>query len=80
MFTKTIPIVLVLMLSACSSTPTKLAMPDKVEKLERHELIMAINDCRDNDLRPYISYSIVRLQNSTKVLVPIDVICQPYKR
>jgi hypothetical protein len=55
-------------------------MPDKIEKLERHELIMAINDCRDNDLKPYVSYSIVRLQNSTKILVPIDVFCQPYKK
>ncbi len=80
MFTKTTLIFLVITLTACSSTPPKLVMPDKVEKLERHELIMAINECRDNDLRPHVSYSVVRLQNSTKVLVPIDVFCTAYRK
>jgi uncharacterized protein YcfL len=79
MRTKLLIVISSIFITACSSSP-KLVNYNSVEKLDRQELINGINDCRDNDLKPYVSYTVVRLQNSSKILVPVDVFCQPIRK
>jgi hypothetical protein len=67
----------VLMLAACSSTP-KLSDYEGPKALERADVIKGNKDCQDAGLKPNVEY-VVQKTSHGKVLVPINVHCEPYQ-
>ena len=66
----------VLMLAACSSNP-KIADYEGPKALDRMDVIKGNKDCQDAGLKPNVEY-VVQKTESGKVLVPINVHCEPY--
>lgn len=68
---------LLALLPACSHT----VVPgnEKIEKMERREVIQAVNECQDNKMRPYVEY-VSQRTDFGKVLVPISVHCDPIRK
>ena len=65
----------ILALSACAShEPKQIPGTEKVEKLDRREVIQAVTACEDAGMRGYVDYVTTRTDYG-KVLVPIDVHC-----
>ena len=83
-----------LLLSACASKPSykledvkdepKLVSPtvpgaEKIEKMDRREVINAVNQCEDAGMRPYVEY-VTQKTDFGKVMVPINVHCDPKRQ
>ena len=67
-----------LLLPACSSAPTyKLKGYDGPEAMHRTEVVQASKDCVRAKMRPNVEYTTQKMENG-KVLVPINVHCEPY--
>lgn len=75
-------VVLVVLVSVgivgCSSTPTyKLKGYTGPEAMERNEVVQASKQCIYAKLRPNVEF-VTAKTNSGKVMVPVNVHCQPY--
>ena len=68
-----------LMLPACASQPPLVSGYEKVEKMERRDVIRGVTECEDNDMKPYVEY-ITQKTDFGKVLVPINVHCDPKRK
>ena len=74
-------------LVGCSSTNTppmtypnqKLVVDGEVSAMSRNEVISAIQDCQDNDLRPVLIHAKRRVEGRITDVV-IDITCAPRKR
>lgn len=68
-----------LMLVACSSTPTyKLSGYKGPEAMDRNEAVQASKQCVFAKMRPNVEYLSVRTAEGPKVMVPVNVHCEPY--
>ena len=75
-------VVLVVLVSVgivgCSSTPSyKLKGYSGPEAMERNEVVQASKQCIYAKLRPNVEF-VTAKTNSGKVMVPVNVHCQPY--
>jgi uncharacterized protein YcfL len=62
----------------CSSTPSyKLKGYTGPEAMERNEVVQASKQCIYAKLRPNVEF-VTAKTNSGKVMVPVNVHCQPY--
>jgi len=69
----------VLMMTACSSTPTyKLSGYKGPEAMDRNEAVQASKQCVFAKMRPNVEYLSVRTTEGPKVMVPVNVHCEPY--
>ena len=67
-----------LLLPACSFAPTyKLKGYDGPEAMQRSEVVQASKECVRAKMKPNVEYTTQRMENG-KVLVPINVHCEPY--
>jgi len=73
-------------LAGCSSTSTtttfpnqKLVIEGEVSSMSRNEVISAIQDCQDNDLRPVLIHAKKKVEGRITDVV-IDITCAPRKR
>jgi len=70
---------LVLCVVACSSTPTyKLSGYKGPEAMDRNESVQAQKQCIFAKLRPNVEYLSVKTDSGSKVMVPVNVHCEPY--
>lgn len=69
---------LVLLVPACSSNPV-VPGNEKIEKMDRRDVIRGVGECEDADMKPYVEYVTQRTDHG-KVLVPINVHCDPIRR
>jgi hypothetical protein len=70
---------LVLFVAACSSTPTyKLSGYKGPEAMDRNESVQAQKQCIYAKLRPNVEYLSVKTDAGPKVMVPVNVHCEPY--
>ena len=74
----------VIFLGACASNPTPPAIakvPEfEVRMLNRTEVITAINQCETNDMKPFVEYITQKTEFGSKVMVPVNVHCDPIRR
>jgi starvation-inducible outer membrane lipoprotein len=68
-----------LLLPACASTPPTVHGAEKVEKMERRDVIRAVTECDDADMKPYVEY-VTQTTVHGKILVPINVHCDPVRK
>lgn len=69
----------VLLFTACSSTPTyKLSGYKGPEAMDRNEAVQAAKQCVFAKMRPNVEYLSVRTNEGPKVMVPVNVHCEPY--
>jgi starvation-inducible outer membrane lipoprotein len=67
------------LLSACSSVPTyEVKGYAGPEVMHRNEVIQASRDCLRAKLRPSVEYVAQKVNTGGKVLVAVDVRCDPY--
>lgn len=66
-----------LMVVGCSSVP-KLTEYEGPKALDRMDVIKGNKDCQDAGLKPNVEY-VVQKTDHGKVLVPINVHCEPYQ-
>jgi hypothetical protein len=59
--------------------PATVLGAEKIEKMERREVIQAIGECEDAGMKPYVEYVTQRTEFG-KVLVPINVHCDPKRQ
>ena len=52
---------------------------ERIEKMERREVIQAISECEDAGMKPYVEYVTQRTAFG-KVMVPINVHCDPKRQ
>lgn len=71
-------LIFVSLLASCSSTPTVKGY-EQIEKMERRDVVRASEECVDAGMKPYIEY-VTQKTNFGKVLVPINVHCDPKRR
>lgn len=67
---------MLMLVAGCSSVP-KIADYEGPKALERMDVIKGNKDCQDAGLKPNVEY-LVQKTPSGKVLVPINVHCEPY--
>ena len=67
------------LLPACASHPPMVSGYDKIEKMERRDVIRGVVECEDADMKPYVEYVTQRTEHG-KVLVPINVHCDPVRK
>ena len=65
-----------LLIVGCSSTP-KLSGFEGPQALERIDVVKGNRDCFDAGMRPNVEY-VTRKTDAGKVLIPINVHCEPY--
>jgi hypothetical protein len=74
---------LLLLLPACASkppvVPPVVAGNEKIEKMERRDVIRGVGECEDADMKPYVEY-VTQTTPHGKVLVPINVHCDPKRK
>ena len=68
---------LLMLVTGCSSVP-KLAEYEGPKALDRMDVIKGNKDCQDAGLKPNVEYVVQKTENG-KVLVPINVHCEPYQ-
>jgi hypothetical protein len=68
-----------LLLPACASKPPTVHGAEKVEKMERRDVIRAVTECDDADMKPYVEY-VTQTTAHGKILVPINVHCDPVRK
>jgi hypothetical protein len=66
---------LILLLPACAGTPV-VKGSERVEKMERRDVIRGVGECEDAGMKPYVEY-VTQTTPHGKVLVPINVHCDP---
>lgn len=68
-------------LVGCASAPTPLPkVPDfDVHMMTRSEVVTAINECEAHDMKPFVEYVSQKTEYG-RVMVPINVHCNPKKR
>jgi hypothetical protein len=66
-----------LFVTACSSAP-KLKEYEGPKALDHMDVIKQTKDCQDAGLKPNVEY-LVQKTDHGKVLVPINVHCEPYQ-
>jgi hypothetical protein len=66
-------------LPACASQPPVVSGAEQVEKMERRDVIRAVTECEDADMKPFVEYVSQKTQFG-KVLVPINVHCDPKRK
>ena len=77
---KILLIPLVLSVAACSSTPTyKLSGYKGPEAMDRNEAVQAAKQCVFAKMRPNVEYLSVKTNAGPKVMVPVNVHCEPYQ-
>jgi len=70
---------LVLSVAACSSTPAyKLSGYKGPEAMDRNESVQAQKQCIYAKLRPNVEYLSVKTDAGPKVMIPVNVHCEPY--
>ncbi len=70
---------LVLLVAACSSKPTyKLSGYKGPEAMDRNEAVQAAKQCVFAKMRPNVEYLSVKTDAGPKVMVPVNVHCEPY--
>lgn len=78
---KLLILVPLLALTACASQPEIKKVPDfEVRMLNRTEVITAINQCETNDMKPFVEYVTQKTEFGAKVMVPVNVHCDPIRR
>jgi hypothetical protein len=77
--------------TGCASKPPEVVKPpekienpvvpgnERMEKMERREVILAVQECEEADMKPFVEYVTQRTQFG-KVLVPVNVHCTPTKK
>lgn len=70
---------LLLLLPACASKPPVVTGNEKIEKMERRDVIRGVGECEDADMKPYVEY-VTQTTPHGKVLVPINVHCDPKRK
>lgn len=71
-------LVVLLVLPACAGNPV-VPGNEKIEKMERRDVIRGVTECEDADMKPYVEY-VTQKTDHGKVLVPINVHCDPIRR
>jgi hypothetical protein len=70
--------VAIVSLVGCSTTETK---PPKdfpgVHSMSRVEVVQGIKECLYAKLQPNVEYQVQKVETGTKVLIPINVHCDP---
>ena len=56
--------------------PPMVTGAEKIEKMERREVIQAVTQCEDAGMKPYVEY-VTQRTDFGKVMVPINVHCDP---
>ena len=70
-------LLIIIVASACSSKPnTDIIVEKKEHLMHRQEVINAIEDCKDANLRPVVFYS-KRYVNNKPIPMVADVTCAP---
>jgi len=71
---------LILSVAACSSTPPtyKLSGYKGPEAMDRNEAVQASKQCVFARMRPNVEYLSVKTDAGPKVMVPVNVHCEPY--
>lgn len=70
---------LVLSIVACSSAPTyKLSGYKGPEAMDRNEAVQAAKQCVFAKMRPNVEYLSVKTDAGPKVMVPVNVHCEPF--
>ncbi len=70
---------ILVLFTACASTPPTVTGAEKVEKMERRDVIRGVGECEDADMKPYVEY-VTQTTPHGKVLVPINVHCDPKRK
>jgi uncharacterized protein YcfL len=68
-----------LLLPACASKPPVVAGNEKIEKMERRDVIRGVTECDEANMKPYVEY-VTQTTVHGKVLVPINVHCDPVRK
>lgn len=77
---KTFVLIPVLFLAACASKPEIAKIPEfEVHAMTRSEVVAAINECESYEMKPFVEY-ITQKTEFGKVLVPVNVHCNPNKK
>jgi hypothetical protein len=66
-----------LLVVGCSSTP-KLTNYDGPKAMDRADVVKAHKDCVNARMRPFVDYVVVNTEHG-KLLVPVDVKCEPVR-
>ena len=67
-------------LTACASKSEIAKVPEfEVHAMSRSEVVTAINECESYEMKPFVEY-ITQKTEFGKVLVPVNVHCNPNKR
>lgn len=73
-----VPLLTGLLVVGCSSTPNyKLKGYQGPEAMSRNEVVQASKECIRSRLKPNVEY-VTQRSDGGKVLVPINVHCEPY--
>jgi PBP1b-binding outer membrane lipoprotein LpoB len=71
---------LVVVMTGCASKPEIAKLPDfEIRAMSRSEVVSAANECESNEMKPFVEY-ITQKTEFGKVLVPVNVHCNPLKR
>jgi hypothetical protein len=68
-----------LLLPACASQTPLVSGYEKVERMERRDVIRGVTECEEADMKPYVEY-VTQVTAHGKVLVPINVHCDPVRK
>lgn len=72
----------IVVLSGCSSAPKapvyKLSGYTGPEAMHRNEVVQAARECIRARLRPNVEYTAQKVDSGGRVLVPVNVHCEPY--
>ena len=74
---KKLLVVPLLCMTACANP--KIEGAEKVEALQRRDVIRAVTECEDAGMRPYVEYLTQKTEYG-KVLVPVNVHCDPKRK
>lgn len=73
-------LILPVLMTACASKPPIAKVPDfEVHAMSRSEVVTAINECESYEMKPFVEYILQRTEFG-KVLVPVNVHCNPNKK
>lgn len=73
-------LILAVFMTACASKPPIAKVPDfEVHAMSRSEVVTAINECESYEMKPFVEYILQRTEFG-KVLVPVNVHCNPNKK
>lgn len=71
---------LAVMMTGCATKQEIAKVPDfEIRAMTRSEVVAAANECESNEMKPFVEY-ITQKTEYGKVLVPVNVHCNPLKR